>query len=58
MSKKTKAVQYLIDQIPDETMRNVKNLLFANLVIQPFIKGFQVVNIHLESSRDHTSSGH
>ena len=48
LSKKNKAVQYLIDQIPDETMRKVKNLLFTNLVIQPFMTGFQAVSIHLE----------
>jgi hypothetical protein len=29
-SEKTKAVQYLIDRIPDETMREIKNLMDQN----------------------------
>ena len=29
-SEKTKAVQYLIDHIPDETMRDVKNAMDQN----------------------------
>jgi hypothetical protein len=29
-SEKTKAAQYLIDHIPDETMRDIKNLMDQN----------------------------